>query len=110
MAFPTYTNDFTIRREVCAEYMTRLDFSGKPAFSLTPGCPMLRKAYQGGYKYKRMDVTGEERWVDKPNKNRYSHVAESHQYLFLGAVGDNRVIGNYSTSKLDYSATNRTIV
>ena len=90
--------------------MMRLDFSGKPAFSLRPGCPMLRKAYAGGYKYKRMDVSGEERFIDKPNKNRYSHVCESHQYLFLGAVGDNRVIGNYSTGKIDYSHSNLGIV
>jgi len=110
VAFPTYTNDYTIRREVVAEYMTRLDFSGKPAFRLTPGCQMLRKAYQGGYKFKRQDVTGEERYQDKPNKNRYSHVAESHQYLFLGAVGDNRVIGGYGNQPLDYSAINRAIV
>jgi hypothetical protein len=110
VAFPTYTNDPEIRREVVAEYMMRLDFSGQPAFSLRPGCPMLRKAYAGGYKYKRMDVSGEERFIDKPNKNRYSHVAESHQYLFLGAVGDNRVIGGYGDQKIDYSQTNRSIV
>jgi hypothetical protein len=109
-AFPTYTNDFTIRREVVAEYMLRLDFSGHPAFMLTPGCPMLRKAYAGGYKYKRMNVSGEERFIDKPNKNRYSHVCESHQYLFLGAVGDNRVIGGYGNKPIDYSITNRSIV
>jgi hypothetical protein len=90
--------------------MLRLDFSGHPAFMLTPGCPMLRKAYAGGYKYKRMNVSGEERFIDKPNKNRYSHVCESHQYLFLGAVGDNRVIGGYSNKPIDYSITNRSIV
>jgi hypothetical protein len=110
IAYPTYTNDFTIRREVVAEYMTRLDFTGKPAFMLTPGCPTLRKAYAGGYKFKRMDVTGEERFIDKPNKNKYSHVCESHQYLFLGAVGDDRVIGGYGDQAIDYSVTNRTIV
>ena len=110
VAYPTYTNDFTIRREVVAEYMQRLDFSGHPAFQLRPGCPLLRKAYAGGYKYKRMDVSGEERFIDKPNKNRYSHVAESNQYLFLGAVGDDRVIGRYTNKPIDYSIHNRSVV
>ena len=31
-AWPTYTNDFTIRREAVADYMQRLDFKGSPAF------------------------------------------------------------------------------
>jgi hypothetical protein len=42
--------------------------------------------------------------MDRPDKNKYSHVAEALQYLVLGAVGDSRVIGDMSGGKpLDYS-------
>ena len=109
-AFPTYTNDFTIRREVVADYMMRLDFTGRPAFRLTPGVPTLRKACSGGYKYKRMQVSGEDRFKDVPDKGKFSHVSDALQYLMLGSVGDNAVVGGYSSKPLDYSQTNRMIV
>jgi hypothetical protein len=109
-AWPTYTNDFTIRREAVADYMQRLDFRGQPAFIIGPKAPMLRKAMSGGYKYKRMQVSGQQRFQDKPDKGRYSHVADACQYLFLGAVGGDRVIGGYGEQKLDQSELRRSIV
>jgi hypothetical protein len=109
-AMPTHTNDFIIRREVVADYLQRLDFTGKPAFAVTPGAPTLRKAMGGGYKYKRMQVSGEDRFKDMPDKGKFSHVAESLQYLVLGAVGDSAVIGGYGNKPIDYSQTNRMIV
>lgn len=109
-AWPTYTNDFTIRREAVADYMQRLDFTGKPAFVIGPKAPMFRKAMAGGYKYKRMQVSGQQRFQDKPDKGRYSHVAESGQYLVIGAVGGDRVIGGYGNQNLDQSEARRGIV
>lgn len=109
-AWPTYTNDFTIRREVVADYMGRLDFSSKPAFIVGPKAKMLRKALAGGYKYKRMQVSGEAKFQDKPDKGRYSHVADALQYLMLGAVGGERVIGGYGKQEIDYSETNKLVI
>jgi hypothetical protein len=110
MAIPTYTNDFTIRRECVADYLQRLDFSGEPAFLITNGAPTVRKAFSGGYKYKRVQVTGEDKFMDKPEKNKYSHCADATQYLFLGAVGGGRVIGGFDSKPIDYSLANRGIV
>jgi len=39
----------------------------------------------GGYKYRRIQVGGDERFKDAPDKNMYSHVAEALQYLMIGA-------------------------
>src|ERR1035437_923837 len=102
-AYPTYTNDFTIRRECIADYMVRLDFAGNPAFLVTSGAPTLRKALSGGYKYKRLQISGEAKFMDKPDKNKYSHVADACQYLFLGAVGGARVVGGFDDRPLDYN-------
>lgn len=109
-AFPTYTNDFTIRREAVADYMQRLDFAGAPAFLIGPRAILTRKACAGGYKYRRMQVSGEARFQDRPDKNRYSHPGDALQYLFLGAVGGDRVIGSFSQKPIDYSSINRLIV
>lgn len=104
-AWPTYTNDFTIRREVIAEYLNRLTpMTGQPAFLICPEkAKMLRKAMAGGYKYRRMQVSGQQRFQDKPDKGRYSHVADACQYMMLGAVGGGRVVGGNSDKELDYS-------
>ena len=109
-AYPAPSNDFTIRREVVADYLGRLDFAGKPAFMLGPLAKVCRKGMAGGYKYKRVQVSGEQRFQDKPDKGRYSHVCDALQYLLLGAVGDDRVMGGYGRKEIDYSTTNRLIV
>lgn len=107
-AFPTYTNDPLIRREIIADYLMRLDFTGKPAFRIYNGAPMFRKGMSGGYSYKRMQVSGEERFQDVPYKNKFSHICDAAQYLFLGAVGDDNILGGFDSKELVYS--NRGIV
>lgn len=78
-----YTNNFTIRRDSVAISLTRLTMQGEPQLVISPNCSMLRKGLNGGYKYKRMQVSGEE-FRNKPDKNKYSHVCEALQYLMLG--------------------------
>ena len=53
-------------------------------------CKHLVKGFEGGYQYKRMQVSGE-RYADKPDKNHYSHVHDALQYLLLGA-GEGRLL------------------
>ena len=111
LAVPTYTNDFIIRREAVAGPLQRLDFTGKPGFTLTSGCPLLRKGMAGGYKYRRMQVAGQERFQDKPDKNRYSHPCEALQYLLLGGgEGADLIDTNTYKSEIDYSAYNRMVI
>lgn len=90
---PTYTNDFIIRREAVAKLFTTLTMMGRPALVISPKARMLRKAMAGGYKYKRMNVHGAERFKDKPDKNMYSHVADALQYLCVG-LGHGRDLVN----------------
>ena len=110
IAWPAPTNDFTIRREAVANLMTRLDFTGQPAFIVGPKAKLTRKALAGGYKYKRMQVSGSEKYQDKPDKGRYSHAADALQYAVLGAVGDGAVIGGFGEQKVDYSTVNTLVV
>lgn len=83
-AVPTHTNDFILRREALVAPMLRMT-DGLPGLQVSPKAKYLRKALAGGYHYKRIKVSGDERFEDKPVKNIYSHVAEAAQYLFLGA-------------------------
>lgn len=90
VAQPASTNDPTKRREPVAFYMTTL-IDGEPGMLVHPQCQVLRKAYQGGYCFRRIQVSGEERYRDVPDKNMFSHVADADQYLMLGA-GEDRTI------------------
>ena len=83
-AQPAPTNDFIKRRESVAVALSRL-IDGQPGLVIHPQCQMLRKGMAGGYNYKRLQVTGEERYRDVPDKNMYSHVCEAGQYLMAGA-------------------------
>lgn len=112
-AIPTHTNDPSIRRETVAKKLTTLAFNGQPAVLLGPRCKQLRKGMSGAYKYRRMQVSGDARFQDKPDKNQYSHVCESMQYMMLGAGEDDSVMGsmgnNFST-QLDYTELDRGII
>jgi hypothetical protein len=90
-AKPAPSNDMTLRREAVAVPLSRI-IDGKPGLIISPTCKTLRKGMQGGYSYKRMQIAGEtERYHDKPDKNKYSHVCEAGQYLMLGA-GEGRML------------------
>lgn len=83
-ANPAPTNDFTKRRESVAMCLSRL-VDGVPGLVIHPQCTTLRKGMAGGYNYKRLQVTGEERYRDVPDKGMYSHVCEAGQYMLVGA-------------------------
>lgn len=85
MAYPAAKNNkFSIRREAVANLLTRI-VDGKPGLIISPKCNFLRKAMAGGYSFKRVQTAGEERFRDKAVKDKFSHVADAAQYLFLGA-------------------------
>lgn len=74
------TNSFTPRRESVAWFLNRM-VDGMPAFVLSPRCKVLRKGFNGGYKYRRMQVAGQEAvFTEQPMKNRFSHPHDGLQY------------------------------
>lgn len=75
---PAVTNEFVARREAVAGLLRRRD-----GFVLSPKCKSLRKGFNGGYKFERVQVAGDERFKDVPSKNRYSHPHDALQYIAL---------------------------
>ncbi len=97
-------NDFVLRVEAFSAPMKRY-IDGEPGMLIHPDCRVTRKGLQGGYSYKRVRVTGAERYRDMPDKDKYSHPCEAGQYLVLGAGEGRKVMGNPegATTKKDYS-------
>jgi len=88
-AMPAPSNDPVMRHAALEGPLQRM-IDGKPGFMISPRCKITRKGLAGGYHYKRVEVKGEERFQDKPLKNKFSHPVESLEYLLLGAgEGDN---------------------
>jgi len=86
---PASTNSFVGRREAVASYLTRLT-DGKPTFVLDPSCDILRRGFNGRYQFKRLQVVGDERYRDVPDKNEYSHLADALQYAALHSLNMNQ--------------------
>ncbi len=84
------TNEFLLRRESVAGALNRM-IDGKPGFLISPACKVTRKGLAGSYHFKRVQVSGDERFHDVPNKDRYSHPCEAVQYVMLGG-GEGRVV------------------
>jgi len=99
-AMPAPSNDPVLRREAIANRMSRLD-RGRPAFLISPTCKILRKGLMGGYKYRRLKVSGDEKYHDVPDKNMYSHVCEAQQYAALGEGEGYSLIGAAHSSDWD---------
>jgi hypothetical protein len=94
-AVPAPSNDFTIRREAVVLLMGQLTMTGEPGFLISPRAKTFRKGMAGGYKYRRIQVSNEERYQDKPDKGSiYSHVCDAGQYAVIGAGHGNAVIGS----------------
>lgn len=68
----------TMRLESIRKPLTSM-VNGMPQFILHPRCKMLRKAFLGQYRYRRMKIQGE-RYADMPEKNNVSHIMDALQY------------------------------
>ncbi len=81
------TNDPEVRWEAVRGFLTTM-LSGSPAFQLHKRCKILRKGFSSGYHFRRVQVTGDKRYTDKANKNKYSHLHDALQYLCMWFNGD----------------------
>lgn len=86
---PASTNDPTVRIEAVKEMLLQM-VDGRPRFLCSPDCTTLKAAMDGGYVFRRLQVSGE-RYADEPEKNKYSHVADALQYMAIGA-GEGRSV------------------
>ena len=84
---PAPTQDPKMRIGALAGPCERM-IDGKPGLMLNKrNCPMLHKGLMGAWHFKRLAVSGEDRYADAPSKNDVSHICDGAGYGFLG-VGE----------------------
>lgn len=98
------SQDPILRREALAAPLTRM-IDGRPGVLIDPSCTTLRKGLSSKFVYRRLKVVGDERFQDKPDKNFWSHVCESAQYMMLGA-GEGETI-THKTPAIDFTKRQR---
>ena len=95
--YPTYTNDIMIRRASLENPLKELCMDGKPRFMITPDCVVTRKGLQGGFCYRRVQISGE-RYTDVPDKNKFSHPCEALEYALQGEGEGRRALVKENTN------------
>lgn len=105
-------NDVSLRVEAVVRNLLRMTMHGEPGLVIDPRCRYLRRAMTGGYKFRLMQISGEERYTEHPEKNIYSHVAEALQYAMVGAGQSRAVVGRDSRTRkpLDYSRMDKGLI
>ena len=81
---PASSNSVIARLNAVDKLLTRT-VDGKPAMLIDPGCKNLINALRGGYRYK-IKTNGDT--DERPEKNSYSHIADSFQYACMHADGN----------------------
>jgi hypothetical protein len=92
---PTNTNDPAIRIGAVTKALTTIAMDGIARLTIGPKCKTLRKGFNGGYSYKRMQVSDTDIFKDTPTKNHYSHIHDGLQYVMVGlGMGDEQIYGD----------------
>ena len=97
-ARPAPSNDVMLRLESVNVTLSRM-IDGDSGMLIDPKCVNIIKGFDGGYHYRRMQVSGE-RYDEKPNKNRFSHIHDALQYMLLGAGEGRKLTIGGKTSKV----------
>ena len=100
-ASPTYTNDFSVRREAVAGLCLGTTMMGTPTLIVSSTCKVLRRGLGGDYKYNRIQVSGTARYTETPNKSSSSHICDALGYALLGAGEGHKVFGNQWDKKME---------
>jgi hypothetical protein len=97
-ATPAPSNDPVLRIESVSGLFARM-VEGMPGVLIDEKlCPVFVAGLKGGYHYRRLRVSGE-RFDDRPNKNRYSHIQDAFQYVVMGAGEGTALLKSSSSLK-----------
>jgi phage terminase large subunit len=98
---PANTNDLEPRIG-SVKYLLNTMIDGQPAFIVSrEGAPKLIKGFIKDYIYKRISVSGEERYKEVPHKNMASHLQDSLQYIALEFAASNILATKAPVVKVD---------
>ena len=81
---PAQTNNVLARRLSISRPLREICIDGNPRLMISPKAKVTRKGLRGGFCYRRIQVSGSERYTEMPDKNRFSHPVEAAEYGLMG--------------------------
>lgn len=100
---PCSTNNPKMRIEAVSYFLNQLSH-GKPRLVIDKKCKLLRKGFNGGYRYRQLNVSGETRFTDKPDKNASSHIHDALQYCCVHLKDQVDMVDQYQHTTANVSA------
>lgn len=95
------TNDINARIGAVRYFLNRM-VDGKPSFAMDKyACPTLRRGFTKDYCYKRLSVSGEERYREVPDKNTVSHPHDALQYIAMEFAAERIIEEKAPKEKVD---------
>lgn len=100
---PAPTNKLSARLDAVRLPLTRMIDGDTPALLISPRCRVLRKGFNSGYQFRRIQVAGSAQFTVEPTKNEFSHPQDALQYacLHAGEYAEvmNRKAGQYDVRR-----------
>jgi len=106
---PDKSNNIKLRLESVRYFLGNTVGYGQPMLLLNSvDVTVLNKGFITGYKYKRLQVSGDERYQEKPDKDKHSHPHDALQYLCQGLRGEPEQTETLPGSYADYTTNSNT--
>jgi len=82
-ATPARSNALSPRLNSVESFLKKFIGGNRFGMSISPSCPMIIKGFRGEYRMRRLQIVGQERYTDKPEKNLVSHGHDALQYACM---------------------------
>lgn len=79
-AIPARTNAWNARFSAVDSLLNRYLGKNTWGFLLSPECKMLRRGFLGEYRIRRLQIVGQERYANRPEKNEVANLHDALQY------------------------------
>jgi len=76
------TNSIDVRREALKKPLTTL-IDGDPALIVSPHCKLIITGLNSGFRFKKLNVGGADRFAEDVEKNNYADICEALEYACL---------------------------
>lgn len=82
-ATPARSNALSPRLNSVESFLKKYIGGNKFGMLISPSCPLIIKGFRGEYRMRRLQLVGQERYTDKPEKNLVSHGHDALQYACM---------------------------
>lgn len=95
---PAVTNSIDRRLAAVRAFLSKIVYGGQAGLQISRKCTMLRRGFQGGYCYRKLNIAHIKSYKEKPDKNGSSHSHDCLQYLALGFISQSAEPTSYKSN------------